>query len=116
MRQILLVAMAISLLGIISISAHDGKGKGHMGKEHFKKIDTDGDGKISKDEWQKFHESKFTEMDKDTDGSLSEEEIQSFHKEKRKELGNKGKGKWKGKGNNKEKEEEKKGEEDSNKK
>ena len=61
MRQFLILILAISLMGIFGISAHDHKGKGHMGKEHFKKIDADNDGKISKEEWQKFHESKFTE-------------------------------------------------------
>jgi hypothetical protein len=109
MRQFLIVALAISIIGTFSISAHDHKGKGgQMGKEHFKKMDTDGNGKISKEEFQKFHDAKFTEMDKDADGALSEEEIQSYHKEKGKEMSKgKEKGKNKGKGKEKSKEEDK---------
>ena len=111
MRQFLIIALAISIIGTFSISAHDHKGKGgNMGKEHFKKMDADGNGKISKEEFQKFHDTKFTEMDKDADGSLTEEEIQTYHKEKGKEMSKgkeKGKNKGKGKDKNKEKEEDK---------
>lgn len=77
MQLILVVCMALSL----SLFAHDkdAPGKGMMAGEHFKKMDTDGDKKISKEEWQKFHDGMFQEMDKDADGSISFDEL----KEKR---------------------------------
>ncbi len=72
----------ISILAI-SLHAHDKKGHGKMHQEHFQKMDTNGDGKISKEEWQAFHESKFSELDKDGDGFVTKEEMKEFRKEKK---------------------------------
>jgi len=45
-------------------------------------MDTDGDQKISKTEWQKFHDDKFAALDKDGNGSVTEKEMAAHHKEK----------------------------------
>lgn len=80
MKKTLNLFLALSLLGVFSIYAHDHKKGEHMMKDHFKKMDTDGDKKISKAEWQKFHDDKFAELDKDGNGSVTEEEMAAHHK------------------------------------
>ena len=66
------------------IMAHGGKKHGAGKKEMFQKMDQNKDGKISKEEWNAFHESRFTELDKNKDGSVTEEELAEFHKDKHK--------------------------------
>lgn len=86
----LFTILLISFLAI-GLSAH-GRGKKGMDewhKEHFKKMDTNGDGKISKEEWTAFHDEKFTKLDKDGDGQISEEDMKEFRKEKKENRKNK---------------------------
>ena len=65
----------------VALSAHD-KGNG-MG--HFKEMDANSDKKITKEEWQTFHDARFTEFDKDADGSITADEIKNFKKVKKEE-------------------------------
>lgn len=51
------------------------KGPGMM----FEKMDTDKDGKISKQEWQAHHDKMFTELDADGDGSVTKDEMKAMH-------------------------------------
>lgn len=68
-----------------TVSAHDHEGMG-MGKSgHFKKMDANGDNKVSKEEWQKFHDTHFTELDKDADGSVTMDEMKAFLEQKKSE-------------------------------
>lgn len=67
-------------------SETDAKSKqGHSGKEdHGKcgnmmsKIDSDEDGKISKEEFIKYHEEKFKKKDLNNDGFIDEDEMQKM--------------------------------------
>lgn len=43
----------------------------------YKNMDADGDGKITKEEFLKAHETKFAEMDKNGDGTLSDDEMKA---------------------------------------
>jgi Ca2+-binding EF-hand superfamily protein len=49
----------------------------------FKMMDTNEDGKISKDEWQKHHDQRFAEIDTDKDGVITPAEIKEHHKQMR---------------------------------
>lgn len=60
---------------------HHGFG-GKMGEEFFKKIDTNNDGAISKEENATFAQARFNEQDANKDGKLTKEEIKAFHKSK----------------------------------
>ncbi len=58
---------------------HSGKEGGMAGKEHmrhrwFQKMDKDGDGKISQDEFEEATEKKFKHLDANGDGSVTQEE------------------------------------------
>ncbi len=63
---------------------HAGK-KGPMHAKMLEKIDTDKDGKISKQEWQAHHDLKFTELDADKDGAISQDEFKAHHQKMMKE-------------------------------
>ncbi|MGE8722014.1 EF-hand domain-containing protein [Leptospira terpstrae] len=87
MKKILTILTSVAFLLSASIFAHDhdGHGKNAMAGDHFKKMDTNSDNKVSKEEWQKFHEGFFTELDKDADGSVTLEEMKAARMEKREE-------------------------------
>ncbi|PJZ44942.1 calcium-binding protein [Leptospira brenneri] len=87
MKKILILLAGLTFFVSVSVFAHDHEGHGKKGRggDHFKKMDIDGDNKVSKEEWQKFHDGIFTELDKDADGSVTSEEIKAFHKEKHEE-------------------------------
>lgn len=53
---------------------HGGPHGGHRGGMMFKKIDTNGDGVITKDEHQAFSDKMFSKMDTNGDGSVTKEE------------------------------------------
>lgn len=87
MKKILTVLTGLTFLSVTSVFAHDhdGHGRNAMAGDHFKKMDSNGDNKVSKEEWQKFHDGFFTELDKDADGSVTLEEMKSARMEKREE-------------------------------
>lgn len=65
---------------------HDGMkakhGSGHDGKKHeamLKHADTDGDGAISKSEFDAAHNEHFKKMDGDSDGKLTADEMKAGH-------------------------------------
>ncbi|ADE13405.1 Calcium-binding EF-hand-containing protein [Nitrosococcus halophilus Nc 4] len=56
-----------------------------MHKKMFQKLDEDGDGKISEDEFEEAMEEKFERMDKDDDDLLTQEEWEAAAKKHKKE-------------------------------
>ena len=52
--------------------------------ERFNKVDTNGDGKISYEEYVAPHKRKFERLDKNKDGFLTMEEIQNNNKKRKK--------------------------------
>lgn len=74
--MVLILLGAVTLLGYNSALAkgpHGQKGE----KAYFDKMDTDKDGKISKEESMAKHDERFNAMDADSDGFLTKEE---YHK------------------------------------
>ena len=61
-----------------------GKHRGKHMKRMLQKIDTNKDGKISKQEWSTHHEQRFAEIDANKDGNLTKEEFKAFRKKMRK--------------------------------
>ena len=76
------------LTGGYLIADHAGgsnpEGKCGQGKCGVKRMDTDGDGKVSKDEFMKVHkdESKFAALDTNHDGFLDADEIKKMNEGK----------------------------------
>jgi Ca2+-binding EF-hand superfamily protein len=52
-----------------------------MGNQHFKEMDTDADGMVSKAEYDANHDKHFKAMDTNGDGKLSPDEMRAGHKE-----------------------------------
>ncbi|MBM9546965.1 EF-hand domain-containing protein [Leptospira sp. 201903074] len=83
--QTILTSVAFFLTASVFAHDHEGHGKNVMAGDHFKKMDSNSDNKVSKEEWQKFHDGFFTELDKDADGSVTFEEMKAARMEKREE-------------------------------
>lgn len=93
MKKILTILTVLTFVMPMFLFAHDkdGNGKKLMAADHFKKMDTDGDKKVSKEEWQKFHDGFFLELDKDGDGLVSFDELKGKQMEKRDKMKEKAK-------------------------
>ena len=61
----------------VGIAAAEGMQHGHSGMD-MKAMDANGDGKISKDEFMRFHEAMFDKM-KGKDGSIAVSDMQAMH-------------------------------------
>ncbi|MCB9990780.1 MAG: hypothetical protein H6867_05305 [Rhodospirillales bacterium] len=73
------LAAAVAALMIAPMAHAEGPGKGdggHKGKM-LEKMDSDGDGKVSRAEFIEAHEQRFTEIDADGDGFASAEELKA---------------------------------------
>ena len=69
------------------VAEHHGGKHSRQGRHGMKKIDTDGNGEVSKDEFMAHHEMKFMMKDKNGDGKLTDDEMKHKkckHKEKSK--------------------------------
>lgn len=84
MSRKLILAAAAAFVMASPAWAEDAPGKGgmedgspHRGRQTLEKLDTDGDGKISKAEFMVKHEERFARMDKDSDGFISKDEMQA---------------------------------------
>lgn len=53
---------------------------GQMGEQMFKEVDANGDGAISVDEFNAFHQKQFKQMDANGDGKISHAEMEAGHK------------------------------------
>lgn len=87
MKKLFLAAVALGALSIAStdVMAHNHDDKGYKGKM-MEKVDTDGDGAISKEEFMAKHEEKFTKMDTDADGLISKEEHKAAKMERKEKM------------------------------
>ncbi|XDD45536.1 hypothetical protein AB3N60_12575 [Leptospira sp. WS39.C2] len=97
MKKILTILLGFTLFAVPSLFSRDkdGQGKMMMAADHFKKMDTDGDKKISKEEWQKYHDGFFQELDKDGDGSVSFDELKEKRMDQKEKMKEKAKDKKK---------------------
>lgn len=90
--MLMTAAAAFMLSGAPALADHHGKMEKmddkHKAGAHgmMMKADANGDGTISKDEFMKFHETKFQSLDKDGDGNVTKEEMTSYHEEKREKM------------------------------
>ena len=83
--------LAITALGIALVAggqaaaaAHEGPPPAHHGKmmgRMMEKIDTDGDGQVSRDEFAAFHTDKFNKMDSNGDNSIDADERKAHHEQ-----------------------------------
>lgn len=76
-----LMAGLCAFAALPAFADHHGDMHGKMmdGKHPFglEKLDANGDGSVSKDEFMAAHEEKFTEMDTNGDGVISKEELEA---------------------------------------
>lgn len=55
------------------------KGPAGMPGRMLEMMDTNKDGKVSKEEWQAHHDQRFTEMDTNKDGAITSAEVKEHH-------------------------------------
>ena len=82
MRLFLVAALAVSFINPVMAGGHlesERSGKG----DRFAKIDTNGDGAVSREEFLAVAAERFSKMDADGNGSLSKEEMKSRRKKHR---------------------------------
>ena len=90
MRNIINFAAITTLFFLCNAALHADEAKekwkmkdGGM-KEHFKEMDTNKDGAVSKAEFDIAHDKHFADMDNNGDGKLTHDEMRAGHKESRK--------------------------------
>jgi Ca2+-binding EF-hand superfamily protein len=83
MKKLFLMAAVLGSVamtsGAVLADNHGDHKKGKM----MERVDTDGDGMISKAEFMAKHESKFMEMDVNGDGSLSKDEMKDSRQDRK---------------------------------
>lgn len=87
-KSLIIAAVSLGALALApSVFAEEGDHQERMNK-HFEKVDTNGDGSISKSEREAAKVARFAEIDSDNNGEVSVEEMEAHKKarhEKRKE-------------------------------
>ncbi|MFO8083794.1 MAG: EF-hand domain-containing protein [Desulfobacterales bacterium] len=83
-----IIMMTLMLLGAVTLLGNNdalaGKPYGHMkGEQNFDAMDTDKDGKISKEEHMVKAKERFEAMDTDNDGFLTREECRKTWEERK---------------------------------
>lgn len=91
MKKLLTLTTAALVFSAPAVFAEEAKAppphhKGGM----FEKLDTDGDGKVTKAEFEAFHAEKFTKMDADGDGVVTKEEAAAAREKFKEHRGKKG--------------------------
>ena len=87
MRAIIFSLTILMMSPLALADHHGGKGKGRPHQKrggHFKMMDTNNDGKVSKDEFMARTTKRFTEMDANGDGFITKDEKKT-HRKKMKE-------------------------------
>ena len=83
------ITVALLVTGQAIAELPDGPGKGHRGKMHHKmmaKMDTDGDKRISRDEFAAFHTRKFDKMDSNSDNFIDADERKAHRQQMKKKF------------------------------
>jgi Ca2+-binding EF-hand superfamily protein len=80
MKKILMFTTAALVLSAPAVMAKDGGGSHHKGRM-FEKLDLNGDGVVTREEFNKAHEERFNKMDADSDGKVTKEEAQKAAEE-----------------------------------
>lgn len=76
----LTAALALSFSSAYACAAHHGDGHDKKSpKSAMTKFDADGNGELSRSEFQAYTTNKFDTMDADKNGSLSAEEYSAYH-------------------------------------
>ncbi len=75
----MIVAASLACAAPLSLAC-EGKCYGGRGAMFFKEMDTNGDGAISKKEFDAFHDARFKEMDLNHDGKITKDEVEAMHK------------------------------------
>lgn len=65
--------------GMQGMGMMHGKSHGEMGGAHMLNMDTDKDGKVSREEWNKYNNDIFTSTDTNKDGFIDDKEMQAYH-------------------------------------
>lgn len=87
MKKILMVTAALVALGASpALAEHHEDGGSKKKGGMFQKLDSNGDGSVSKSEFMERHEKKFEKMDADGNGEISKDEAKSG-KQARREKG-----------------------------
>ena len=82
MKKLVALTAVVLALGVTAASAEDhgdGKDGGPRGLKMFEKLDADGNGSVSKDEFMKAQEEHFAEMDANGDGAFTKDEAEAMH-------------------------------------
>jgi hypothetical protein len=88
MKKLVALTVVVLALGVTAASAeHHGDDKDHgpRGAKMFEKLDADGNGSVTKDEFMKAQEAHFAEMDANGDGAFTKDEAEAI-REKIKEM------------------------------
>ena len=90
MKKYLVLGTLAFAFAASPVLAEGGGGKHAKGGHHgtmmekmFEKMDADGDGSITKAEFDTFHDQRFDEIDADKDGKVTKEEIKDHMEAKR---------------------------------
>lgn len=75
MKKLLMMTVMLGAFAAPVVLAPAAHAEGKKGEMWFSKVDTNGDGVISKAEHEKASANKFTKMDANGDGKLTKEEI-----------------------------------------
>lgn len=84
MKKLMMLGAVFALFGS-PVAMADHHGGDHKGKM-LEKFDADGNGAISKEEFLKSSEERFSKMDADGDGEISKEEAQAMKKKMRSKM------------------------------
>jgi len=90
-------ALSLGLLATAPVLAKGPGYGGGRGAKMFDRYDTDGDGKVTQDEFQAGHNERFERMDLDGDGAVTQDEARQAMQQMRAEHRGRG-GKGRGKG------------------
>ncbi len=85
MKAIILGSVAGLGLSLAALGAMAQPGEGRPGGGGFDRLDTDGDGKITVEEFSARHQALIEAADTDGDGAVSKEEMKAYHEARRKE-------------------------------